>query len=320
MDHQPRNIARTSLELLIFLARQAQMALRGFSNLLSHRHAVRYLYRPREDDLFIVSYPKSGTTLMQMMLYQMTSEGSMEIPHIDCVAPWIELWLLRDRADVLESLPSPRFFKSHLLYDQIPKGRKIIYLVRDVRDVAVSSYHHFCLVTGKQPPLDQYIDGFLQGKSPLFGSWFEHTRSWLPHRNDSNVLLLKYEDIISDLPGTVQAVSQFWGVPVAPEDLPRILERCGINFMRQHNSKFDPRLESQMDWLGREFIRKGTQGEGRSVFSPEQNKTLSHRLEKLAGKLGSSKGDDLSQILWPDLELGGADSRLEGLSHGQERR
>jgi len=296
------------LEVLMLLTRQAQATFQGLSNLLTHRHAVRYLYQPREDDLFIVSYPKSGTTLMQMMLYQLTSNGSMEIPHIDCVAPWIELWLLRDKAAMLESLPSPRFFKSHLLYNWIPKGRKVIYVLRDVRDVAVSSYYHFCLVTGKQPSLDKYIDDFLKKKSPLFGSWFEHARSWLPHRNDPNVLFLRYEEIISDLPGTVQTVAYFCGVPVSPEDLPRIVERCGFSFMKQHNSKFDPRLESQMDWVDREFIRKGTQGEGRGVFSADQNEMLSQLLEKLAAKLGSSKGDDLSQILWPDLELKGADS------------
>jgi len=299
---QQTSLTRSSLELLIFLTRQGQAAFQGLANLLTHRHAVRYLYRPREDDIFIVSYPKSGTTLMQMMLYQMTSEGSMEIPHIDCVAPWIELWLLRDKAAALESLPSPRFFKSHLLYGWIPKGRKVIYVVRDFRDVAVSSYHHFCLVTGKQPPLDKYIDDFLQKKGPLFGSWFEHAKSWLPHRNDPNVLFLSYEKVISDLPGTIQAVSNFCGIPVAPEDLPRIMERCGFKFMKQHNNKFDPRLETQMDWVEREFIRKGIQGEGRKVFSPEQNERLSRLLEKLAVKLGSSRGDDLSHILWPALE------------------
>ncbi len=180
MEQQPRSLARSSMELLIALTRQAQGALQGFSNLLNHRLAVRYLYRPREDDLFIVSYPKSGTTLMQMMLYQMTSAGSMEIPHIDCVAPWIELWFLRGMAKMLDSLPSPRFFKSHLRYEWIPKGGKIIYILRDFRDVAVSSYYHFCLVTGKQPPLNTYIDDFLQKKGPLFGSWFEHAKSWLP--------------------------------------------------------------------------------------------------------------------------------------------
>src|SRR5206468_68583 len=40
-------------------------------------------YSPRPDDLFIVSFPKSGTTLLQMILYQMTTAGEMDFPHID---------------------------------------------------------------------------------------------------------------------------------------------------------------------------------------------------------------------------------------------
>jgi hypothetical protein len=300
MDQQSRSLARKFLEVSISLSRQAQRISDGLSNSLRYKHSVRYLYQPREDDLFVVTYPKSGSTLMQMMLYQMTSDGSMEIPHINSVAPWFESCYLRGMVDMLESLPSPRFFKSHLLYDGIPKGRKTIYVVRNVRDVAVSAYHHYCLVTGKQPPLEKYIDDFLQGKTPLFNSWFEHMSSWLPHRNDRNVLFLRYEEIIADLPGTVHAVSRFWGVSVAPGDLPRILERCSIKFMKQFNQKFDPRLQFTIDLEGREFIRKGIRGEGRSVFSPEQNIALNRLLEKLGRKLGASKGDDLPQILWPD--------------------
>ncbi len=96
------------------------------------------------------------------------------------------------------------------------------------------------------------------------------------------------------------------------------MERCGFKFMKQYNNKFDPRLETQMDWVEREFIRKGAQGEGRKVFSPEQNERLSHLLEKLAVKLGSSKGDDLSQILWPSLAREREDSQTGAV--GQEVR
>ncbi len=42
----------------------------------------------RPDDIFIVTYPRSGTTWMQMILYQLTTDGKMNFPHISKVCPW----------------------------------------------------------------------------------------------------------------------------------------------------------------------------------------------------------------------------------------
>src|ERR1700709_1870517 len=134
MDQPSRDLARSSLELSISLATQVLGIFEGLTNTLRYKHAVRYLYQPRADDLFIVAYPKSGTTMMQMMLYQIASDGSTEIPHINSVAPWFAQRLLRGKSHLLESLPSPRFFKSHLLHGDIPKGKKSIYILRDIRD------------------------------------------------------------------------------------------------------------------------------------------------------------------------------------------
>lgn len=46
----------------------------------------------------------------------------------------------------LVSVPSPRFIKTHLPLSLLPPGlldtSKVVYVARDPRDVAVSSYHH----------------------------------------------------------------------------------------------------------------------------------------------------------------------------------
>jgi hypothetical protein len=46
----------------------------------------------RETDIYVVSYPRSGTTLMQMILYQMTTDGNMEFDHIYDVSPNAKCW------------------------------------------------------------------------------------------------------------------------------------------------------------------------------------------------------------------------------------
>ncbi|HEX9941430.1 MAG TPA: sulfotransferase domain-containing protein [Thermoanaerobaculia bacterium] len=169
-------------------------------NRLQLLRGARCWYRPRPDDVFVVSFPKSGTTLMQMVLYQLTTSGEMDFPHIESVSPWFEVNVLRGNPQVLE-VPSPRIFKSHLRYELLPRGARYIYLARDVRDVAVSAYYHSRLVSGQDLDLTWYLDRFLAGRT-LFGSWFKHLESWWPHRNNPNVLFLRFEDVVADLEGT----------------------------------------------------------------------------------------------------------------------
>jgi len=284
-----------------------QRAARFFLNLLSilvglglqARHSLHYkmalaeLYKPRPDDIFIVTYPKSGTTLIQMMLYQMTSDGSMDIPHILSVSPWFEHEVMTQppNRELFESLPSPRFFKTHFFYDQLPQQGRFIYIVRDVRDVALSSYHHFCLMTGVDQNREQFINGFL--RQPR--SWFKFQASWWPHRNDENVLFLTYEGIIKDLEGTVRKLAAFCGIPVDESSMPRIVERCSIGFMKQHWEKFDPRLR-RISRTPAEFVRKGVAGTGRNELTPGQEARISRELQELAAKVGLVPGEPHNEL------------------------
>lgn len=252
------------------------------------RRAKRYLFQPRPDDVFIASYPKSGTTLMQMMLYQMTTDGAMDFPHINSVSPFYE-WEIRHFNLQALDVPSPRIIKTHLAYPMVPRGVRVIYLLRDVRDVAVSAYHHFCLITGRKADPATFASQFLEGRS-LFGSWFDHAESWWPHRADDNVLFLWYEEIIADLEGTARRVADFCGFELREPELPRILERCGIDFMKRYQAKFDPRLH-QVSPGDREFIRKGQAGAGRAFLSDAQRELLEKRLASLAEKLSLRRSD-----------------------------
>jgi len=263
------------------------------------RHSLQYkmdlteMYKPRPDDIFIATFPKSGTTLMQMMLYQLTSDGDMNIPHILGVSPWFEHEVMTRSSDrgLFDSLPSPRFFKTHYPYDNLPKNGRFIYIVRDVRDVALSSYHHFCMMTGVDQNREKFINGFL--RQPM--SWFKYQESWWPHRNDENVLFLTYEGIIQDLEGTARKVAAFCGIPIDESSMPQIVERCSIGFMKQHWEKFDPRLR-RISRSKTDFVRKGVAGAGRSEMTPAQEELTARRLKELASKLSCAPGEPYSKL------------------------
>jgi hypothetical protein len=263
----------------------------------AHKLAIHHYYRPRLDDIFVVSFPKSGTTLMQMMLYQMTTSGEMDFPHIDSVSPWFESFLYSGLDQFIEQVPSPRILKSHLFYEHLPRNARCIYIARDLRDVIVSASHRFRLAQGWTGDDDfkAFADRMLAGTT-LFGSWFKHIESWWPHRNDRNVLFLRYEEVIADLPGTMNRVAAFCGLTVDEATAARVLERCSVPFMKRYNEKFDPRLR-QLASGSMEFVRKGAAGEGRNRLTPAQEETAAKRLNALARKLGCDPGDPHHDLL-----------------------
>ena len=113
-----------------------------------------------------MTYPRSGTTWTQMILYQLTTDGRMDFAHITQVCPWFERALKAGRD--LDALPAPRVFKSHLTYRRIPKGPcRYIYVARDGKDVAVSYYHFYRSHMGYKGTFEEFFERFLTGEREL---------------------------------------------------------------------------------------------------------------------------------------------------------
>lgn len=285
----PTKLWRSLLPVARLLIRTGQALQRFLMTRIGWGHFV-----PRVDDIYIATYPKSGTTLLQMMVHQIRSDGGMDISHINEVCPWIELDLFQGRAARLEALPSPRCFKTHLLHRQLPRAGRTIYALRDVRDVVVSAFHNARRL-GKSTSLDAFAEEFLRSGWGAPTTWFEHLRSWWPHRRDPGVLFLSYEEIVADLEGTVRRVAAFCGLPLAEAEIPRILERCSLDFMKRHEEKLDNRfLDIRPDVEG--FIRRGEATAGREL-APRHRELLERKLSEVAGELGCAQGDPYRELL-----------------------
>lgn len=274
-------------------AHAASSALRSrlhrLSDGLQHKIALDYLFVPRPDDIFVVTYPKSGTTLLQMMLYQLTTAGEMDFPHIDSVCPWWEMELHVGRPEVLESMDSPRILKSHLRPRMLPKVGRKVYVARAVDDVAISAYHHHCLITGIDHDLEEFVRGF-PGGWQMFGSWYRHLEAWWPHRHDENVLFLTFEEAVRDLGETARRVAEFCGLDADAETIARVRERCSFESMSAHDEKFDPRLRRFTAEAGA-FIRRGRSGDGRARLGPESQAMLERHLSALRERLDVPAGE-----------------------------
>jgi hypothetical protein len=225
----------------------------------------RLVYEGSPDDLFIVTYPKSGTTWIQMIVYQLTTDGEIGFGHIDEVSPHLEETLVPMGRGISDLPGRPRVVKSHLSYRDIPKGPgRYIYGTRNGLDVAVSYYHQSLKWPPRnQRPLDQFFRRFMAGKVP-YGSWFEHVAGWLRNEQGLHVLVVNYEELSADLEAGVRRIADFCGITIDPAALPRILERSSFAFMREHEARFaiERRMlpKPQPAAAGTGFIRQGRVG------------------------------------------------------------
>jgi hypothetical protein len=247
---------------------------------------VRYFdFKLRPDDIFVVTYPRSGTTLLQMILYQALTEGAMDLEHISRFSPWFERCC--SNGIDMESFPSPRILKSHLPYRVIPKGARYIYVTRNGMDVAVSYFHFYQSHMGFRGSMRHFFHYFLRGKLH-YGSWFEHVAGWHARRGDASILFLRYEELIADREDAVRRIAAFCGIELSPERLQRILERSSFEFMKRHEEKFDHRTEVMLEQGIRSdsFLRKGARGDWTQHLDVYDYARFHEELQKQLTKLG----------------------------------
>ena len=102
----------------------------------------------RDDDIWVVSYPKAGTTWTQYIVHLIHNGGKDDGKKITDAVPWIEAGTQFTEVSI-DDLTPPRAFKSHMPYDRMPCGppsstpSKYIYVARNPKDLATSFYHHY---------------------------------------------------------------------------------------------------------------------------------------------------------------------------------
>ena len=183
------------------------------------------------DDVFLVSYPKSGNTWARFLIANLLyPEGHPDWGNIDRLIPAPEVMSKRNFA----RMPRPRIIRTHDAFD--PRYKQVIYIVRDPRDVALSQFHHHRKrkLIDDSYPFERFLPRFLAGETNEHGSWKQNVASWLAARyGDPRFLLLRYEDMILDTRRELAGIGRFLGVEATAERLSKVVEQSSPREMRK---------------------------------------------------------------------------------------
>ncbi|XP_044303894.1 sulfotransferase 2B1 [Varanus komodoensis] len=235
-------------------------------------------FQVRDDDIFNVTYQKSGTVWMLEILSLICSNGDpgwcRTVPNWDR-APWFET-VVGYRTALTNK--SPRIISSHLPAQLFAKSffkskAKIIYTVRNPKDVLVSLYHFASMFRPYKDPgtLDQFLEGFLKGDVP-FGSWFDHVKGWMNLKDKENFFFITYEELQQDLRGSVVRISQFLGKDLDDAAIDAVVANASFEAMKSNkmsNFSLSPRF--LMNQKKSAFLRKGISGDWKNHLTPAQS-------------------------------------------------
>ncbi|MGA2425210.1 MAG: sulfotransferase domain-containing protein [Terriglobales bacterium] len=183
------------------------------------------------DDIFLVSFPKSGNTWTRFLL------ANLRFP--DQPATWANINRLIPDPTVttkrdFDRMPRPRIIKSHECFD--PRYPRVVYIVRDPRDVVVSQYHYHRKIRKIEDdsPMEKFVTRFLAGETCPHGSWGQNVSTWLTtSEGNPRFLLLRYEDLVADTARELAKVVAFLDLSAGPERIAQAVERSSADRMRQ---------------------------------------------------------------------------------------
>lgn len=240
------------------------------------------------DFTWITSFPKSGNTWCRYIVAHLLFDFDPDVSRIDATIPDINNWTGSLTCEYRGAYP----VKAHLVYDRLPKRmgfRNAVYIVRNPLDVIVSTARYM-EPDGDQAAVDRVVEDFIRLDGTLdswlelgFGTICENVMSWVAARDAGQpVMLVRYEDLMSDPVGSIRLIADHLGVEVDEERCRLIAEATSFDAMRSLEERQVGEGRQDMFFVERgfkkernfRFMRAGKSEQFRETLNPDQIDTL----------------------------------------------
>jgi len=245
-----------------------------FKDYIVNKSFTRFMpTNPLHDDLYIVSFPKSGTTWLNFIMANVHLKMSNRNQQVtfynihDFIPDVMQNRYLKNN---ILSFPGHRVIKSHA--EMNPYYTKVIYLVRDPRDVMVSYYWFLKKLGGWDGDLHQLIHSGAYG----IEAWCRHVHGWVEKTPaTSHLFLIRFEDMKSDLGKVLTRIYTLLGHEISKEVLDQAIELSSLENMKKLEKEYNH--GGDFRFPGFQFVRKGKSGDYRTEISEADVKFISEK-------------------------------------------
>jgi hypothetical protein len=253
------------------------------------------------NDVFLASYPRSGNTWLRFVLSEALTGTSIDFDNVDNFIP--ELKWHSGAVPILEN--QGRLIKTHERWRK--EYRKAIYIIRDVRDVALSQYARSAQLGIIDPDLDKFLLAFLLGRNQAhpYGAWDRHLRAWLdgPLPQAGKLLVVKFEDLRRNPDQQLTRMLEFVHGPSGPETVSTALANNSVEQMRAKEVRSRKLYQSTTE-VGR-FVRKGAVQGWRTALTPSQLQLFEQYAGPELARAGYPSASEVATAPVPLLQVSG---------------
>ncbi|XP_062549710.1 luciferin sulfotransferase-like [Armigeres subalbatus] len=231
-----------------------------------------------EDDVWIVTFPKAGTTWTQEMVWLVHQDldykkaASINLNDRSVfmeISAILNVIKFPDTIGIVEKMPRPRHIKSHLPLALLPKQLwtvkpKIVYTARNPMDVTTSYMHHYKFINGFRGPREDYLDGIMADQL-IYCPQIKHATDFWALADRDHVLFLHFEDMKRKMPEVLLKVCAFFGKSYSPSQLEELEHHLKFDTMKENKSANNEAMMTEIQMMTGvpndfKFMRKGQVG------------------------------------------------------------